>query len=105
MAIIVDMKINGGGAKGYWGLKSFIRRKHVDSVLIKRQSSQQLAKKSTFVKNEPNSTSKSSCLSQILRSSSKHLKMFIQLAIITLTQITLLLPCQMTNPQYFVVTY
>ncbi|XP_050212706.1 cationic amino acid transporter 4, vacuolar-like isoform X1 [Mercurialis annua] len=43
---------NGGdSAKGnnFLGLKSFIRRKHVDSVLVKREGTQQLAKKLNFI--------------------------------------------------------
>ncbi|XP_002525691.2 cationic amino acid transporter 4, vacuolar [Ricinus communis] len=51
MGVIVDMQNNGGSvaAKGYWGLRSFIRRKHVDSVLLKREGSQQLAKRLSVI--------------------------------------------------------
>ena len=49
MGVVVDTQNDGGAAKGYKGLKSFIRRKHVDSVIIKRQSSQQLAKKLSVI--------------------------------------------------------
>lgn len=44
MGVVVDMQ-NDGAAKGSWVFSNFVRRKHVDSVLIRRKPGQQLAKK------------------------------------------------------------
>ncbi|KAJ9131860.1 hypothetical protein P3X46_034767 [Hevea brasiliensis] len=44
MGVFVDMQ-NDGAAKGFWVFTSFVRRKHVDSVLMRRKPGQQLAKK------------------------------------------------------------
>lgn len=44
MGVVVDMQ-NDGAAKGSWDFSNFVRRKHVDSVLIRRKPGQQLAKK------------------------------------------------------------
>ncbi|XP_065852255.1 cationic amino acid transporter 2, vacuolar isoform X2 [Euphorbia lathyris] len=48
MGMLVDMQ-NDGASKGYWGLRSFTRRKHVDSVLLRREGTQQLAKKLSVI--------------------------------------------------------